>query len=89
LTELDDIELADSCKEILRGYSPADQQLVVRAISLLADDLVRDSGKLDILVDYEDLKAYAFEVGNVWIQFVEHQGKIKIAHLQARPQRIG
>jgi hypothetical protein len=56
---------------------------------LLCDDHTREQGKIDIMVIEEDLKAWAFEVGNVWLQFVERDGRLYIAHLQARPPRIG
>ena len=79
-----EVELADSAKEILRSYGPEDQKLVARAISLLEDDVAREEGKIDLMLNEGGFRVFAFEVGSVWLQFVEDGGLIKVAHLQAR-----
>ncbi len=63
--------LADSVNELLKNFSPVDLWAVDRAIVFLEDDSTREPNKIDLVLVEDGYKVWGFQVGNVWLAFVE------------------
>ena len=58
-------------KDRLRAHSPAERHAIRRAIRLLENDIDREEGKVDFMMEEQGVKIWGFFSGNVSLAFVD------------------
>ncbi len=74
--------LSASVNELLKNYSLVDRWSVDRAIVILEDDPTRESDKMDLRKVEDGYKVWGFQVGKVWLAFIETDNdSISVVHV--------